>query len=196
MSDRQTVPELMGENDVVDLLVRQHTMIRDLFDEVEESPTGARRAEAFERLVRMLAVHETAEEEIVHPYARLKIENGDEVVRDRLVEEREAKQMLADLEKLGTGHPDFSGRLQMLRAAVLAHARAEECYEFAQLRARTSVAERRAMAAGVKAAEALAPTHPHPGTESVVMNLLFGPSLAIVDRTRDVIRQAMRGQDR
>ncbi|WP_436761006.1 hemerythrin domain-containing protein [Streptosporangium sp. V21-05] len=194
MSDRQTVPELMGENDVVDLLVRQHAMIRDLFDEVEESLTGSRRADAFERLVRMLAVHETAEEEVVHPYARLKIEDGDEVVDDRLAEEREVKQMLADLEKLGTDHPGFSGHLQMLRAAVLAHTRAEERYEFAQLRARTSVAERRAMAAGVKAAEALAPTHPHPGTESVVMNLLFGPSLAIVDRTRDVIRQAMRGQ--
>lgn len=194
MSDRQTMPELMGENDVVDLLVRQHTMIRDLFDEVEESVTATQRAESFERLVRMLAVHETAEEEIVHPYARLKIEDGDEVVDDRLAEEREAKQMLADLEKLGTDHPGFSGHLQMLRAAVLAHARAEERYEFAQLRARTSVAERRAMAAGVKAAEALAPTHPHPGTESVVMNLLFGPPLAIVDRTRDVIRQAMRRQ--
>ncbi|MFB9677570.1 hemerythrin domain-containing protein [Streptosporangium vulgare] len=194
MSDRHTMPELMGENDVVDLLVRQHAIIRDLFDEVEESATGAARADAFERLVRMLAVHETAEEEVVHPYARLKIEDGDEVVGDRLAEEREAKQMLADLEKLGIDHPGFSAHLQILRAAVLAHARAEERYEFAQLRARTSVAERRAMAAGVKAAEALAPTHPHPGTESMVMNLLFGPPLAIVDRTRDVIRQAMRGQ--
>ncbi|WP_440086122.1 hemerythrin domain-containing protein [Streptosporangium sp. LJ11] len=193
MSDRQAVPESMGENDVVDLLVRQHAMIRDLFDEVEESPVGAQRTEAFERLVRMLAVHETAEEEVVHPYARLKIEDGDEVVGDRLAEEREAKQLLADLERLGADHPDFSGRLQVLRAAVLAHAQAEERHEFTRLRARTSVAERRAMAAGVKAAEALAPTHPHPGTESMVMNLLFGPPLAIVDRTRDAIRQAMRG---
>jgi len=193
MNDRQTVPELMGENDVVDLLVRQHAMIRDLFDEVEESLTGAQRTEAFERLVRMLSVHETAEEEIVHPYARLKIEDGEEVVGERLAEEREAKRMLADLEKLGTDHPEFSGHLQVLRAAVLAHARAEECHEFAQLRAQTSVAERRAMAAGVKAAEALAPTHPHPGTESATMNLLLGTPLALVDRTRDVIRQAMRG---
>lgn len=193
MNDRQTVPEPMGENDVVDLLVRQHTMIRDLFDEVEDAPAGGRRAEAFQRLVRMLAVHETAEEEIVHPYARLKIEDGNEVVDDRLSEEREAKQLLADLEQLGPDHLDFSGRLQVLRAAVLAHARAEECHEFAQLRAQTSVAERRAMAAGVKAAEALAPTHPHPGTESATMNLLLGTPLALVDRTRDVIRQAMGG---
>ncbi|GAA4205173.1 hemerythrin domain-containing protein [Streptosporangium oxazolinicum] len=194
MNDRQIVSEPMNENDVVDLLVRQHATIRDLFDEVEEAPTGVRRSDAFQRLVRMLAVHEAAEEKVVHPYARLKIEDGNEVVDERLAEEKEAKQLLADLETLGTEHPGFSGRLQMLRAAVLAHARAEERYEFARLRARTSVAERRAMAAGVRAAEALAPTHPHPGTESMVMNLLFGPPLAIVDRTRDAIRQAMRGQ--
>ncbi|WP_329086576.1 hemerythrin domain-containing protein [Streptosporangium sp. NBC_01469] len=194
MNDRQTVPEPMSENDVVDLLVRQHATIRDLFDEVEEASAGTQRSEAFQRLVRMLAVHETAEEEVVHPYARITIEDGNEVVDERLAEEKEAKQLLVDLEKLGTGHPEFSEHLQVLRAAVLAHARAEERYEFARLRARTSVAERRAMAAGVRAAEALAPTHPHPGTESVVMNLLFGPPLAIVDRTRDAIRQAMRGQ--
>jgi len=193
MNDRRTVPEPMSENDVLDLLMLQHAMIRDLFDEVEDAPIGARRADAFQRLVRMLAVHETAEEEVVHPYARLKIEGGDEVVDERLAEEREAKQLLVDLEELGSGHPEFSARLQVLRAAVLAHARAEESHEFAQLRARTSVAERRAMAAGVKAAMALAPTHPHPGTESMLMNLLFGPPLAVVDRTSDVIRQALRG---
>ncbi|MGW0591040.1 hemerythrin domain-containing protein [Streptosporangium sp. NPDC002607] len=194
MSDHRNVPELMDENDVVDLLVRQHVMIRDLFDEVEDAPAGNRRAEAFQRLVRMLAVHETAEEEVVHPYARLKIEGGDEVVDERLAEEREAKQMLSDLERLGTDHPDFSGHLQVLRAAVLAHAHAEERHEFPQFRTQTSEAERRALAAGVKAAEALAPTHPHPGTESAVRNLLLGTPLALVDRTRDAIRQAMGGR--
>ncbi len=69
---RHPIPELMRENDVIDLLVHQHSMIRDMFDEVAEAPDDGR-AEAFRRLVRMLAVHETAEEEIVHPYARRKL---------------------------------------------------------------------------------------------------------------------------
>ncbi|GAA3020042.1 hemerythrin domain-containing protein [Streptosporangium longisporum] len=191
MSDRRIAPELMGENDVVDLLVRQHEMIVELFDEVEESTGEGGRAEAFQRLVRLLAVHETAEEEIVHPYVRLLLDDGDEVVDGRLAEEREAKRLLAGLEGLGPGHPDFPAGLRALRTAVLAHARAEEEHEFPRLRARTSVAERRALAAGVKAAEAVAPTHPHPGTESALGNLLLGGPVAIVDRTRDVIRQAM-----
>jgi hemerythrin superfamily protein len=193
MSDRQTVPELMDDNDVVDLLLRQHALIRDLFVEVEKASAEERPA-AFQRLVRLLAVHETAEEEVVHPYARRKLDNGSDVVDDRLAEENEAKELLTHMDKAGAGDPQFLTNLKVLRTAVFAHARAEERYEFTQLRTVTSKVERRAMAAGVKAAEAMAPTHPHPGVESATKNLLMGPPIAIMDRARDVIRKAM-GKD-
>jgi hypothetical protein len=49
----------MPENDVIEVLLHQHGLIHDLFDEV--------------RLLRLLAVHETIEEEVVHPYARAKM---------------------------------------------------------------------------------------------------------------------------
>jgi hypothetical protein len=188
-----TRPETMQETDVIDLLLAQHALIRDLFDEVEQAP-AAQRAEAFTRLVRLLAVHETAEEELVHPYARGKIDGGDAVVEDRLAEENEAKQLLELMDQAGPAAADFETNLRLLRAAVEAHARSEERYEFTQLRARTSSAERRSLAAGVKAAEAMAPTHPHPGVESAAKNMLVGTPVAMMDRVRDVIRQAMGKQ--
>ncbi|WP_223167162.1 hemerythrin domain-containing protein [Nonomuraea sp. SYSU D8015] len=190
MVGQKTMPETMGESDVIDLLLAQHAMIRDMFDEVEQAPPD-QRGEAFTRLVRLLAVHETAEEEIVHPYARGKIEGGDGVVEDRLTEENEAKQLLQRMDQAGPDAPDFAQNLAMLRAAVEAHARSEERYEFTRLRAQTTEIERRGMAVGVKAAEAMAPTHPHPGTESAIKNVLMGTPLAMMDRARDVIRQAM-----
>ncbi|ETK37491.1 hemerythrin domain-containing protein [Microbispora sp. ATCC PTA-5024] len=186
---RHPVPELMKEPDVVDLLIHQHGLIRDLFDEVERAAPGERR-EPFRRLVRMLAVHETAEEEIVHPYARRRVDGGAGIVEDRLREEHEAKRLLALLDRQGVDHPDFMANLDLLRVAVLAHARAEERYEFSRLRAEATAAERRAMALGVRAAQAMAPTRPHPGVESATKNLLFGPPAAIVDRARDLIRRA------
>lgn len=191
MTDVHPVPEMMKEADVVDLLIHQHGMIRDMFDEVERAAPGER-DEPFRRLVRMLAVHETAEEEIVHPYTRLRVDGGTGVVADRLREEREAKRLLTMLDRMGPDHPEFMANLNTLRLAVLAHARAEERYEFAKLRAETTAAERRAMALGVRAAEAMAPTRPHPGVESMTRNLLLGPPAAIVDRARDLIRQALR----
>ncbi|MEV5503266.1 hemerythrin domain-containing protein [Nonomuraea fuscirosea] len=186
----RTAPETMDETDVIDLLQAQHGMIRNLFDEVEQAPADER-GEAFTRLVRLLAVHETAEEEIVHPFARHAIDGGDGVVDDRLAEENEAKELLSRMDEAGPDAPDFMPNLLMLRAAVEAHARSEERYEFAQLRAHTSEAQRRSMAAGVKAAEAMAPTHPHPGTESATKNLLVGTPIALMDRVRDTIRKAM-----
>lgn len=189
--DRQTRPETMKESDVIDLLLRQHSLIRDLFDEVDRC-RGEERKEAFSRLVRLLAVHETAEEEIVHPYARRKLVGGDAIVDSRLQEEEEAKEMLSRLDDMDVTTPEFAQELERLRAAVFAHAAAEERYEFAELKAATSEGERRAMAVGVKAAEAMAPTHPHPsGPESATGNILLGPPLAMMDRARDVIRKAM-----
>ncbi|MBP2703806.1 hemerythrin domain-containing protein [Microbispora sp. RL4-1S] len=183
----------MKEADVVDLLIHQHAMIRDMFDDVEAA-APEERPECFRRLTRMLAVHETAEEEVVHPYARRRIDGGAGIVDDRLKEENEAKRLLALLCGQGTDHPDFMSGLALLRVAVLEHARAEERYEFARLRAQASAAERRAMALGVRAAEAMAPTRPHPGVESATKNLLLGPPTAIIDRARDLLRRALRGE--
>ncbi|MFI6705122.1 hemerythrin domain-containing protein [Nonomuraea sp. NPDC050478] len=185
----KTVPEKMEETDVIELLIAQHGMIRNLFDEVEQAPPE-RRGESFTRLVRLLAVHETAEEEILHPYARTKLDGGAGVVQDRLEEEHEAKKLLQEMDQAGPDAPNFMRNLLALRAAVEAHARAEERYEFAKVVQHTSQAERRALGAGVKAAEAMAPTHPHPGTESATKNVLVGTPMAMMDRARDVIRKA------
>jgi hemerythrin superfamily protein len=177
--------------DVVDLLIQQHNEIRELFTEVKRCK-GDERAEAFERLRRLLAVHETAEEEIVHPNARRMAENGDLIIDRRLAEENLGKRMLSELEHIGTDSPEFPKRLQDLRQAVLDHAEHEEREEFPAIREHASEQQLRVMATAVKAAEALAPTHPHPGVESAGANLLVGPYAAMLDRTRDAVRKVIK----
>jgi hypothetical protein len=182
-------------DDVVALLIRQHGEIHTLFDEVRAAE-GEARAEAFRRLVRLLAVHETAEEEVVHPHARTAFDGGGEVVDDRLAEEKAAKEKLSALENMDVSDPAFVPALLSLRNAVLVHARAEERYEFALLRRTTSPARLALMAKAVRAAEATAPTHPHPGVESAAANLAVGPVAALMDRARDAIRRTMGEGDR
>ncbi|SEG89047.1 Hemerythrin HHE cation binding domain-containing protein [Thermomonospora echinospora] len=175
------------EMDVIDLLVHQHSMIRDLFAEVLEH-SGEQRRESFRRLVQLLAVHETAEEEIVHPVSRRSLPGGEGIVDDRLAEEREAKELLSELDGMDIHDPQFLPKLDKLRVSVLTHARAEERYEFYRLKDEFSDTQRRAMAAAVRAAEATAPTHPHPGVESATANLAVGPVASVIDRVRDIIR--------
>ncbi|CAL9391225.1 hemerythrin [Streptomyces sp. DH-12] len=176
--------------DVVALLMRQHGDIRNLFDEVEQS-RGEERRDAFRHLVRLLAVHETAEEEVVHPFVRRAVEGGEHVVGDRLAEEKSAKETLAALDDMDTDDPKFMPLLMRLRKDVQEHARAEERYEFAHIRRSTDVTGLAAMAKAVKAAEAMAPTRPHPGVESATANVALGPVAALMDRTKDAIHKAM-----
>jgi hemerythrin superfamily protein len=186
-------PESMPENNVIDLLLRQHQEIRRLFGEVQNA-TGDARIAAFDRLRRLLAVHETAEEEIVHPYARRTIDGGATIIDARLTEENQAKTMLAELEDIGPEGPEFDQKLIELRTAVLDHAEHEEKDEFPYIAKEATEQQLKGMADAVKAAEAMAPTHPHPGVESPTANLLTGPFAAMMDRTRDVIKRAMGRQ--
>ncbi|MFE7967681.1 hemerythrin domain-containing protein [Streptomyces cellulosae] len=180
------------DDDVVSLLMRQHGDIRNLFDEVEAT-SGEERRDAFRRLVRLLAVHETAEEEVVHPFVRRSVAGGQEIVEDRLKEEREAKEMLAVLDDMDPDGPDFLPKLIELRRDVQMHARAEERYEFIHIRRSTDVTDLAAMAKAIKAAEAMAPTRPHLGVESGAKNMALGPVAALMDRTKDTVRKAMGG---
>jgi len=185
-------PKTGTETDAVDLLIHQHKEIRGLIKQVGDK-AGVARAEAFDRLRRFLAVHETAEEEVVHPVARRSLDNGDEVVDARLEEENESKKMLQALERMGPSAQGFDALFAEFGQAVLDHAEQEEREEFPELKA-LGAAEMRVMAAAIKAAEAIAPTHPHPGVETATQNLLVGPIAAVADRTRDIIRKAV-GKD-
>ena len=183
-------PESPPENDVVSLLLQQHQMIRTLCDEVTAA-SASNRQEPFQRLLRLMAVHEAVEEEIVHPFVRRRVQGAATAVADRLQEERAAKEMLVQLDAMGPAAAGFMPLFDQFRTAVLAHAEQEETSEFAGFREQTRPAERRAMAAAAKVAVALAPTHPHPGVETAGRNLLVGTPLAMIDRARDLIRDAL-----
>jgi hemerythrin superfamily protein len=173
--------------DVVDVLLAQHARIEDLFREVLDAVDDHKHA-AFEELVQLLSVHETAEEEVVHPLARTTGESPP--VDARLEEERLSKEMLQRLYAAGPDDPKFEADLLNLRLVVLGHAKREERYEFPQLRRLHAGTRLQAAALAVRAAEAVAPTRPHPGVESATKNLLVGGPTAIVDRVRDAVRGA------
>lgn len=178
------------DQDVVELLLAQHEHIRSLFAEVE-SATGEARQEKFEELRRFLAVHETAEELVTHPNAR-SAEGGHDVVEARLQEETESKKILADLDGKSVDEPGFDARFAELKSAVMAHADAEEQQEFPLLRAHNDQQKLDKMANAIRAAEAVAPTHPHPAVgSSPTTNLMAGPLASVIDRTRDAVKRAM-----
>jgi hemerythrin superfamily protein len=178
--------------DIVDLLLSQHNDVRSLFGQIQGA-MGKARKDAFQRLVNLLAVHETAEEMVVYPAVRSTGPDGDRLADARTAEESEAKEALADLERTDVSSPEFDAKLQAFEQLVDAHARNEEQEIFPLLRESQSPDQLARMADALHAAEGVAPTHPHPhGPETAVGNLLVGPFVGVVDRVRDALRGRSR----
>lgn len=177
---------LHNRADVVDFLTEQHQRIKALFDETLLA-AGTEREESFVRLRRLLAVHETAEEAIVHPRAAHELDNGRTVIDARLIEEKHAKTALGELENVDVDSEFFTERLRELRDDVAEHADREEHDEFAYLQAELGDSELQLLERAVRLAEAIAPTRPHAGVEGALANAFVGPFASMVDRAHDAI---------
>ncbi len=75
---------------------------------------------------------------------------------------------------------------------MLEHAEHEETEEFTSCSRELDAEDRKRMAAAVQAAEAIAPTRPHAGVESAKVNFALGPFASMLDRARDLIKQAVK----
>lgn len=183
---------VQSTDDVVKFLKDQHNLIKDMFDEVFSASDPKAREKAFTDLRQLLAVHETAEEMVVHPRVRREMASGDEIVDARLQEEHEAKQKLSKLESMDVASKEFIDELTKFRDAVIDHAEHEENEEFNKLERKLDADDRERLAKAVLAAEAIAPTRPHPGVESAKANFAVGPFASMLDRARDAIGAALR----
>jgi len=186
--DRARAADL-PEGDVIRVLLEQHARIRELFADVKGA-TGEHKQHAFDELRALLAVHETAEEMVLRPVSAKAA--GQEVVDARNHEEAEANEVLKQLEELDVDSPEFDQKLASFEKAVDSHAEAEEHQEFPPILSSCDGEQRQKMGKHLRAAESIAPTHPHPSTAgSTPAQYAVGPIASLVDRTRDAIKSAM-----
>lgn len=187
--DRAWAAEL-PQGDVIRVLLEQHARIHELFADVKSS-TGEHKQQAFDELRALLAMHETAEEMVLRPVSQDMA--GASVADARNHEEQEANKVLARLEDMDCASAEFDALFGTFEAAVEQHAAKEEHEEFPVVLAHSDEAKRQRMGSQVKAAEAIAPTHPHPSTAgSPAAQWTVGPFASLVDRTRDAISHAAR----
>lgn len=181
---------MSAKTDVIDEVLKDHEEIKGLFTAVEQT-SGDGRRDAFEDLVKKLAVHETAEQEVVHPLARKA--DAATMVEQRLMEEKDGERALTDLQRMGPDDPAFQALFDQLKADVLTHAEHEETEEHPRIRAEIEPDRLQKLAPVYRAAEAIAPTRPHPNApQSAAAKAAIGPVVSIMDRARDAVRDAMQ----
>ena len=176
----------LPEGDVIRILLEQHARIQELFADVKTA-AGVHKQQAFDELRALLAAHETAEEMVLRPVSRKT--SGEATAEARNSEEAEANKVLARLEKMDAGSTEFDVLLGEFESSVLEHAEQEENAEFPAVLTGCDEQRRQRMGTALKAAERIAPTHPHPSTAgSTAAQWAVGPFVSLVDRARDAVR--------
>jgi len=182
--DRAQAAQL-PEGDIIRLLLEQHAQIKELFQRIPTT-TGPAKADLFNQLRALLAVHETAEELILRPVVKETI--GEDEMEARNNEELEANKVLFELETLDVNSAEFDEALTAFQKAVDEHAEKEEQEEFPGIVRECTPEQRQMLGKRLKVTEAIAPTHPHPGVaNSAAKQIASAPFLSIVDRVKDAL---------
>jgi hemerythrin superfamily protein len=123
----------LAADDVTAVIARQHEHVKALLEAVRQQ-AGNRRAGAFHVLRLTLALHETAEEQAIHPQALHQLGAHDRAASDRIAEEQTAGQTIHSLELVDVDSDQFNSTFGHLAVSVTDHAAAEETDEWPALR--------------------------------------------------------------
>ena len=149
-------------DDAIAVIASQHEHVKKLLEAVRQE-TGQRRAIAFHNLRLTLALHETAEEQAIHPQALRQLGSNDRAATNRIAEEQTAGQTIAALELADVDSDQFNYTFGHLATSVTDHAAAEETDEWPALHFITDPAVINAMTEQMRAVTQLAEDPSAPG---------------------------------
>ncbi|HET9594580.1 MAG TPA: hemerythrin domain-containing protein [Anaeromyxobacteraceae bacterium] len=180
--------------DAIQLVKKDHRTVEGLFKAFERAARAEKAAE-MRRLVREmtreLSVHAVIEEAILYPSLRRAAESAEDQVLEALEEHHLVKLTLAELEGMTRGDERYEAKVSVLVENVRHHVKEEEQELLPRLRKAFSPKDLRDLGDLMAQAKRAAPTRPHPSApDTPPGNLVAGALAAILDRGRDMLRDA------
>lgn len=157
--------------DVFDVLSQDHSEVKQMLARLEKEQPGpdagkgklADRKEKATKLITEESKHEAVEEMFFWPAVRDKLRNGDELAGHATGQENEAKEVLARLDTLEAGSPEFEKLLTEFTAAAREHIEFEETQVWPQMRKTLSKQEATEIGKQLRDGKKTAPDKPEPG---------------------------------
>lgn len=121
--------------DAVDLLIKDHREVQQLFKRYEASKgdDDAKVAIA-DQVCRMLRVHTRLEEEVFYPAIRGALKDGDEQIDEAVVEHQTAQRLMDEIEGGAVDDPLYDAKVKVLSELVDHHVEEEETEMFKEVR--------------------------------------------------------------
>lgn len=190
-------------SDAFEVLKQDHEEVKAMLTRLEAGPTaerGATQAELDERkkltdqVIIEESKHEAVEEQYFWPAVRDQGAEGERVADRAIGQEQDAKQILAELDKLEPADQHFEALLTKFTADAREHIEFEESQAWPLLRGSITAEQSEELGEKLATGKESAPTRPHPHTppkEGVLK--AAGPVAAAADKMRDAATG--RGQD-
>jgi hemerythrin-like domain-containing protein len=188
---------------VFEVLAHDHAEVKQMLTQLELGAVrqGAttdeqltQRRKLAEQLVIEESRHEAVEEMYFWPAVREHLPDGDELADTALGQEQEGKEVLAKLDKLDAGQPEFEKLLAEFTRAGREHIAYEENHVWPGLRSALTAQQAEELGGKLETAKKTAPTRPHPHTPASPAALkTAGPVAAAADKARDAMTN--RGTD-
>jgi hemerythrin superfamily protein len=158
--------------DVFDVLSKDHNEVKKTLAMLEKDRPGpdagknqlARRKKTVKTLIAAASKHEIVEEKFFWPAVRDKLSGGDKLASRAISQEDAAKEILAKLNELDAGDPEFEKALRKFTKVGLAHIQFEETKVWPQMRKALSDREAKDMGRKVTQGKKTAPARPRPPT--------------------------------
>jgi hypothetical protein len=189
--------------DAFEVLAHDHAEVKQMLTQLELGAVRqgaatdeqlAQRKKLAEQLVIEESRHEAVEEMYFWPAVREHLPDGDELADTALGQEQEGKEVLAKLDKLDAGNPEFEKLLAEFIRAGREHIDYEENHVWPGLRVALTAQQAQELGGKLEASKKTAPTRPHPHTPASPGALkAAGPVAAAADKARDAMTD--RGTD-
>ena len=183
--------------DVFTVLAKDHQEVKNMLAELAKGPTRATgasqnqlalRKKMTQELIIEESKHEALEEMYFWPAVREHLPAGNTLADEATGQEQEAKQVLADLDKLDASVAEFEKLLAEFTVAARQHIEFEETRVWPGLQAVLTADTAAELGAKIADGKSSAPTRPHPRTPPTPGALkTAGPVAAATDKVRDTI---------
>lgn len=118
----------MAGQDAIALLIADHREVSEMFEQFEQ--LGDRATTSKEKLkdkiCKALIAHTTIEEEIFYPAVREKIEEGEDLVDEAVVEHASAKDLIKQLQEMQPDDELYDAKVKVLGEQIEHHVKEEE----------------------------------------------------------------------
>jgi hemerythrin superfamily protein len=118
----------MAGQDAIALLIADHREVSEMFEQFEQ--LGDRATTSKEKLkdkiCKALIAHTTIEEEIFYPAVREKIEEGEDLVDEAVVEHASAKDLIRQLQEMQPDDELYDAKVKVLGEQIEHHVKEEE----------------------------------------------------------------------